>query len=283
VIDERYDKWEIRPARWRKDNYSGPFLRTVANFEEGRHWSRIADSPWWFNDPSRKRATYVYPNPSQQDLDFLARNKDHYKNPKNMARFWCGSVFGRGVHPQSTSFADGIICYTQAGWEAARNAYERKFYALRIFWESFGLYKMWDTVPRDEYAFALNWGNAKRHRFGHAAYGWPELCGWPRADAAWRPDPQADDWYSLMRSVRAKTYIILSQRETLPFDAMLADCYGARIIAPDIPLYRNLPLRNKVLYPVYCPRHNEAVFGLVEVREYLRGLLAPAAHGKQWL
>lgn len=274
VIDERYDCWEIRPARWKKPNYPGPFLFTVAQFEEGRHWMRIQDAPWWNCDEKRKRACYVYPNPTTRDLDFIASNVEKYRTNYNMARFWTGPVFGKGFHPQMTRFANGLIAYTQEGWKAARSAYDGKFYAARIFWQEFGHHIYWDRQPRDKYAFALNWGNADRRRIGASAYSWPQECGWAGAERTFRPDPRADNWQDLMRAVRAENYLILSQRETLPFDALLADTYGARIIAPDIPLYRGLPLRNKVLYPVHAPRQNEAVFGFAELREVLRGILA---------
>lgn len=283
VVDERYDKWEIRPARWAKPNYPGPFLRTIAGFEDGRYRTGTPDSPWWHNDEKKKRGSYVFPNPSASDLEFISRNTEQYKHGLNIARLWIGSIFGKGIHPRATAFADGIICYTQAGFEAARQAYDRKFYALRISWESFGHHARWDKEPRDKYAFALNWGNPNRHRLGHSAYGWPEACAWKDAASTFRPDPQADDWRTLMRAVRAENYIVLSQRETLPFDVLLAGCYGARIIAPDIPLFRSLPLKKRLLYPVHSPRHNEAVFGLVEAREYLRGLLAQPTRETQWL
>lgn len=272
VIDERYDSWEIRPARWNKPNYPGPFIHTVAEFEEGRHRMKVPDSPWWNGDAKRRRACYVYPNPTKRDTEFIAQHAEKYRTAYNMVRYWTGPIFGEGFHPHTTRVANGLICYTNEGWHAARAAYANKFFCTRIVWQEFGHHLYWDRQPRAKYAFALNWGNATRRRVGSSAYGWPRDGRWPEAERAFLPDPHAEDWQTLMGAVRAENYIILSTKETLPFDALLAETYGARIIAPDIPLYRNLPLTNRVLYPVHQPRNNEAAFGHAEIREFLRGV-----------
>ena len=268
-----YDKWEIRPIRRERENLREGTFATVAAFEKGCQWLHIP-APWRTYNRKHRRACVVYLNPKPHDVAYISRTWDEWRRSNNVDAFYWGPVFGKGFPTGYLTYTSGAVCFTQEGFNAARASLANTGKAVaRIFWETL-------FAPRPAngptYAFAPSWGHADRDRLDMTATAWAQ---------SWRPgevwaDPAADSWQAVQAATAAKFYIILSRKEQFPFDALIASARGATIVAPDIPLYRNIRV-NKILYPCFTQTHNQCALSLPETREFLKETFKH--QGRAWL
>jgi len=253
-----YDEWEVRPVRWHRDPYPQGHWATVSVFEDGSYWDGH-ESPWrrpggdW---EMRGRAAYVYFNPTAQDIRWATRHTDFWHHKGRMPVVYLGQTTSKmpGI---TVSHCGGVMSYSRGKTLQVDEAMGRRV-STRVWWE-----KMWDTEkPKHRFSCPGGWRHDERIR-------WPSIFGkWAESVGSDVFIPQDNGtWEELEEATSCEYYVVLSTRETMPFDAMMAAARGATVIGPDIPIYREL-FDHKWLYPVVHQGHDVVAWGQADVREW---------------
>lgn len=236
-----YDKWEVRPIRWRKRPLDRRgFLATAAMFEEGCHRKQIK-APWREHNQKGKRACYVYLNPNRRDLDWGSRHYETFRNAYNIPELILGEPLRHALPANSHEWISGVWTYQKEIAKRLQGA----------FWNRFGYHLPWwrwweedreSTDERPLFGIAEAWGDVQVMRHPGMA------MKWIGGDAV-RPESDTK-WESLIGATWCQFYIIATTRESIPFDAMIAAARGAKLVAPDVPAFRNIPGEH-LLYPAH--------------------------------
>ena len=237
----QYDKWEIRPIRWRnrKLDQNG-MLATAAMFEEGCHRKKIK-APWREHNSKGLRAVYVYLNPTRQDRTFGIRHWKKFRKVYNIPELVLGEPIRYGLPAKAHEWVSGIWTFQRAAAKRARTAY----------WNRFGYHLPWWKWWQDERE-----SGKERPMFGIAeAFGDNQALRHPGLAQKWcnkeviRPKDDKT-WEALIGATWCRLYMIATTRESVPFDAMIAAARGATLVAPDVPIFRNIPGKHW-LYPAH--------------------------------
>jgi len=279
------DRWEIGTLRVPgKPLYPWGLMHTFAAYEDGCIFSKENDGP--HSAPWRRRRKYgghtnrscewagrrrgvpIYLNPTPRDIEYLRRHKKYWKNPHRCPKIMLGFTRPNGVPRDLLPLVD--CWYTLNPEDAAfiRDTTKRPYLAAQAPSKKIGKYL--GVSHSKAISIAPNWKSATRIRRPFAATwmkdGFPEAeVKLPKRDATWEEVVDATD---------CGIYIILSERETVPFDAYIAAARGAIIVAPNTPLFQNIPMyRNKSakkwLYTVRDYGHNRYGWSHTEVRQWL--------------
>ena len=254
----QYDKWEIRPIRRNhKPLYSGGIMHTVASFEDGCMRLGIK-APWREHNKKGRRATSIYLNPTSKDVRFIQRGWRKFKQHYNIPDLYIGQPSGGKLPRDVMAWGDGIFCYDKVAQKNIKQAVTD--WGVNLM--DYG--RMWEPEGfGHELTIATNWGHDMRQRQ-------PDICRKWFEDWGFRVHvPQGNRWQDMMDAARSKYYVVMSRRETVPFDAKIAISCGSTLIAPDIPLYRRLPGKNKILYPARDCGRGEVAFSTTDVRFWL--------------
>ena len=76
-------------------------------------------------------------------------------------------------------------------------------------------------------------------------------------------------WEDFLLGTDTSFYILASAKEQVPFDAMIALARGATLVAPDVPIFQNLPGK-KQLYPAKMSG-DRIIWSQTEVEQFLKG------------
>lgn len=278
----REDMMEVRTIRWGSAPlHGGNMMQTFAMYEDGCLWgpSGYHSAPWrrrrrygsgYNPDPEpagKRRGIPIYLNPTLKDLKYLRNNKAYWSHHWRCPKVVLGFVAPGSIPQSVVNLVDHFYCLNKEDQSTVR-ASLGPGKAFRIPTKEF---KKYAGFAHDKaISVAPNWRNMRRQRKP-----WPET--WIGQEfPALKVKTQARDatWEEVLDATDCSIYIILSEQETIPFDAYLAAARGAIIVAPDTPLFRNIPMyRNfeskKWLYPVRDYGHNRYGWSHTEVRQWL--------------
>lgn len=238
-----FDKWEIRPIRWRNRPLDKQgFMASAALFEEGCFRKKIK-APWREHNSKNLRATLVYLKPTLRDLMWAVNKRDTFRNAFNCPEFILGEPSGWTMPRQAHEWVSGVWTWTRGKAQTFAKSY----------WPTFGFplpwWKWWTDDresgrERPEFGVAEAFGDHQTMRHPGIAYRWIMMMD-GEVDRPEKPDT----WQGLMQATWCKFYIVATTREAVPFDAMIAAARGATLIAPDTPAFRKIPGKHW-LYPV---------------------------------
>ena len=254
-----YEEYEVRPVRRMKPLDSRGFMATVIQFEEGCFPLRIP-APWrTFNSKSR-RAVGVYLNPTEQDLKFVKNCWEDFKRPYNMPEFHIGAPADRKFPAGFTAWTDLVWTFDKEARDNLQEAFEPWFARCLPWW------RWWKTEKDHKYeaVAAPNWRSTAVMRHPETAKRWGEALGLSVTE------PKNDGtWEDFLLGTDTSFYILASAKEQVPFDAMIALARGATLVAPDVPIFQNLPGK-KQLYPAKMSG-DRIIWSQTEVEQFLKG------------
>ena len=278
------DGWEVGTLRLPgKKLYPWGFMHSFAAYEDGcvySNESEVHSAPWrrrpiYGGHTNRhpeysgnRRGIPIYLNPTPRDLEYLRRHERFWRHPKRCPKIMLGFTQPNGV---PRGLLPLVNCWYTLNPTDARYVREntgKSFMAAEIPSKKIG--KTLGISKSRAISIAPNWRSATRQRRPFAAT-WmkdefPDLeVKLPKRDSTWEEVVDATD---------CAIYIILSERETIPFDAYLAAARGAIIVAPNTPLFQNIPMylnksAKKWLYTVRDYGHNRYGWSHTEVRQWL--------------
>ena len=276
------DRWEIGTLRIPgKPLYPWGMMETFAKFEDGCQFgeSGVHPPPWRrqrrfggqanrsMKGAGKRRGIPIYLNPTFRDCEYLRRHKEewgsYYRCPKIMLGYTTPLGIPKGILEHTRSF----YCLNRPDTDRIRDS-TQAYKAYEIPTKRFRNYM--GGITDKCVSIAPNWRNKKRQRKPWAAH-------WIREDfPGIRVKEQTRDatWEELLDATNCSIYVILSECETIPFDAYLAAARGAIIVAPNTELFSNIAVfRNakgkKWLYPVRDYGHNRYGWSHTEVRHWL--------------
>jgi len=237
-----YDKWEIRPVRWR-DRRLDPqgLLATVAAFEDGCKFKGIK-APWREWNSKRRRAVVVYLSPNRRCLDWARRNWRKFKKAYNIPELVLGPPWNHAMPVDSQAWVDGCWAFDLGTTERMKEAFWGKF-GYKIPW--FSWWEDDQIEPTHRFGIAQTWEDYGSDRYPGMARKWAADAGGSICDAQ-----DNGTWQSVIGQTGCKYYILATTRESVPYDAMIALARGSVLVAPDVALFRNLP-GEKLLFPAY--------------------------------
>jgi len=259
-----YDNWEIRPIR-RNDNLENAgILATVARFEDGCHHLGIK-APWREWNSKGRRAVCVYLNPTQGDINWGVIHHEKFKKGFNLPKFHIGAPKNRVLPKNFLAWVDDVWCYDTDGKENL-NSSIGPYFGKRIPW-----FNWWKNdrkaLPKYDFGIAGHWKDNGVNRSLAIAKDWCPDWGnihEPRVDRESR-------WEELLDTTDCRWYMVATTRESIPFDAMIAVARGATLVAPDVPVFSQLPGK-KILYPAKMSGER-IIWSQIEVKAWLQNKL----------
>ena len=254
-----FEEWEVRPVRRMRELEGGGFMSTVAAFEDGCHHLKI-DAPWRTYNSKRRRAVGVYLNPTEQDLKFVKNCWEDFKRPYNMPEFHIGAPADRKFPAGFTAWTDLVWTFDKEARDNLQEAFEPWFARCLPWW------RWWKTEKDHKYeaVAAPNWRSTAVMRHPETAKRWGEALGLSVTE------PKNDGtWEDFLLGTDTSFYILASAKEQVPFDAMIALARGATLVAPDVPIFQNLPGK-KQLYPAKMSG-DRIIWSQTEVEQFLKG------------
>lgn len=256
-----YDKWEVRPIRWRRRplNPKG-ILATMVDFEEGCHRKKIK-APWREWNSKNRRCALVYLHPNRQDLSYASRRWRDFKAARNVPDFFLGPPFTYGIPPSAIAWLDGIWSFSNEGHKRMTKAFGGG--CFRIPWESWWAEDAESGKPKPRFGIAQPWGDMGTKRWPGLAVQWAQDAGGSMVRG--RDD---NSWQGFLPTTRAEFYMLATTRESVPWDAMIAVARGSTLVAPDTPMFRALPGR-KILFPALA-QGDQIVWSSSETRQWIK-------------
>ena len=278
------DLWEIGTLRTPgKPLYPWGMMHTFAAFEDGCLFSKESDphsAPWRRRRPVggqsnrepqwalRRRGIPIYLNPTPRDIEYLRRHEKFWSNKYRCPKICLGFMRPNSVPHGLLGKVDWWYTLNPADAKYVRDTTGKSYLAAEAPSKKIGKYL--GVSKSKAISIAPNWRSVTRQRRPFPAH-------WMREEF---PDlkvklPVRDStWEEVVEATDCAIYIILSERETIPFDAYIAAARGAIIVAPNTPLFQNIPMyRNKSakkwLYTVRDYGHNRYGWSHTEIRQWL--------------
>jgi len=277
------DRWEVGTLRLPgKPLYPWGMMETFANVEDGcnfgdsgKHtppWRRSRYTGGQANRSQKtshkRRGIPLYLNPTARDIEYLRRHQTHWQSRFRCPKIYLGYTQGFPIPKDIMPLVEGFYCLNPQDVAHIRDSIGPK-YGAEIPTKKFRPF-MGGITRKKVVSIAPNWRNPQRNRKSWAASWVKDALPGVEVDL-----PQRDaTWQELLRVTDCGIYVILSERETLPFDAYLAAARGAIIVAPNTLLFQNIPMfrnnsRKKWLYSVRDYGHNRYGWSHTEVRHWL--------------
>jgi hypothetical protein len=266
-----YDEWEIRPVRRNDKLEAGGFLATVSKFEDGCHHLGIK-APWREWNSKNRRAVAVYLNPNSKDLEWGKSYYNKFKRPYNLPEFHIGAPKNRILPKNFLSWVDDVWCYDTRAKERL-NAAIKPYFGKSIPW-----FNWWKedrkSTPQYDFGIAGSWRDSQVNRSMSIAKEW--CPDWGKVKEP-RVDKEAT-WKELLDTTSCRWYMVATTRESIPFDAMIAVARGATLVAPDVPVFSQLPGK-KMLYPAKM-NGDSILWSKTEVKAWLQNRLRKYVRNK---
>jgi hypothetical protein len=281
---DKADGWEVGTLRLPgKDLYPWGMMHSFASYEDGCIFSKDSDrhsAPWRRRpiygghtnrhpeNSGNRRGIPIYLNPTARDIEYLRRHENFWRVAWRCPKIMLGLVRPNKVPLGLMGLVNCWYSLNPVDTSHTRKGLENSYIAAEIPSKKLGGYL---GITRSKaISIAPNWRSRGRQRKPFAA-SWvkdefPDLqVKLPQRDATWQDFVDVTD---------CGIYIVLSEQETIPFDAYLAAARGAILVAPNTPLFQNIPMYlNKTgkrwLYTVRDYGHNRYGWSHTEVRQWL--------------
>ena len=216
-------------------------------------------------DPSQ-RATVVMLNPTGKDFDYVTKAVHFWHQRRRIPRMVLGSHVRHALPPNFHNWLWGILCWSRE----EQSDLMQRLAGTRINVRFMNWHAICDRRWRETtvyWSFPGAMGHSRRIRKPELGRFLLDRMG---SESSFRIGTQDDSWKEGASATDCKTYVILSHSEgdAVPFDARIALARGARVIAPDIPVYRALETSRKTLYPCRLVGHNGAAWSPMDLASW---------------
>lgn len=260
-----YEEWEIRPVRRDRPLLSAGFFPTVAAFQQGAWWCKT-DAPWKYPEFIRKRQPVaIYMAPTLKDINWMHRHLEKWKHTYNIPKLFIGAFYADNLPAGFHRICDGVVCLTKETQATIFKATPPGFPVITLPWK-----QMWAKEEDPAYDFGL--AMPFRDRFAVRNPVWAR--DWI-PEGSWKVSNTLEKGFhqDLAEATSCRYYMVGSQREGIPWDAMIALARGATLVAPDAEPFRRIA-GNKILYPVgQGPRGGPYRISTVETRIWVQNRL----------